>query len=70
MASDDYNDEADALPEMMCPNCRATVTEDTQKCPRCGDWITPVDPARGGPRRWIFVVVVLVMLYAILRWTF
>lgn len=63
-------DEGDDLPEMRCPACGAAVTEDTQKCPRCGDWITPVDPSSGGWRRWAYVAVILLMLYAILRWTF
>lgn len=62
--------EEESLPEMICPACRAAVTEDTQKCPHCGDWITPIDPSAGGWRRWVFIAVVLLMLYAILRWTF
>ena len=50
---DDIDDEYagyehdDDLPEMMCPSCRGTVTEDTQKCPHCGDWITPVEEVGG-----------------------
>ncbi|MCG8409438.1 MAG: hypothetical protein MI923_29890 [Phycisphaerales bacterium] len=70
---DDFDDEYadyghdDDLPEMMCPNCRGVVTEDTQKCPHCGDWITPVDETTRGWRRWLFVVAVLLMLLAILR---
>lgn len=66
----DLDDDGGDLPEMVCPSCRGAVTEDTQKCPRCGDWITPVDASRHDWRRWVFVAVVLVMLYAILRWTF
>ncbi len=62
-------DDDDSLPEMTCPNCRGTVTEDTQKCPHCGDWITPVDglhrPIRR--RRWMFVAAVMIMLYAMFR---
>ncbi|MFH1418199.1 MAG: zinc ribbon domain-containing protein [Planctomycetota bacterium] len=62
-------DSAD-LGEMVCPSCGANVTEDTQKCPHCGDWITPEYPSRHNWRRWVFVAVVLLMLCAILRWTF
>jgi hypothetical protein len=58
------------LPEMRCPSCGATVTEDTQQCPDCGDWIIPQDPAGHGWRRWVFVAIILVMLYAVLKWTF
>ena len=66
---DEYTDDGydDDLPEMMCPSCRGVVTEDTQKCPHCGDWITPVDGASQGWRRWLFVIAVLLMLLAILR---
>ena len=58
-----------SLPEMMCPNCRGAVAEDTQKCPHCGDWITAVDPpSRDGLKRWVFIAVVLLMLLAMLAY--
>ncbi|MBN2560733.1 MAG: hypothetical protein JXQ75_07380 [Phycisphaerae bacterium] len=63
-------DESDDLPEIPCPSCGRTVTEDTQKCPYCGDWITTRLSSGSGWRRWVFVAAVLLMLYAILRWTF
>ncbi len=63
---DDSNDLArfggDEPSEMMCPQCRGVVSEDAQKCPHCGDWITPVDPEHAGPRRLIYILAVLVML--------
>ncbi len=59
---------SDDLAAMYCPSCGAEVTEDTQKCPRCGDWIVPTE-SRGLPwRRWVFVGAVLLMLWALLRW--
>ncbi|MBX3396570.1 MAG: hypothetical protein KF841_14505 [Phycisphaerae bacterium] len=61
-----FSEDAESLPEMMCPSCRATVTEDTQKCPACGDWITPVDRRSGSPRRWIFIAAVVMMLVAMM----
>jgi hypothetical protein len=64
----DVDEEDDALGEMLCPSCRRTVTEDTQKCPYCGDWITPEHPSSRGWRRWVFVAAVLLMLWAVLRW--
>lgn len=63
-------DDSEDLPEAQCPRCRGIVTEDTQKCPHCGDWIVPQSPSQRGWRRWVFVAVVLMMLYAVLRWTF
>jgi hypothetical protein len=62
--------EDDALPEMACPECGARVTEDTQKCPRCGDWITPVERGGGSWKKWWFAVAVLLMLLAMLRLVF
>lgn len=64
----DLHDEDDDLPEMTCPSCRGPVTEDTQKCPHCGDWIIPEEQSRRGWPRWLFVAIVLVMLWALLRW--
>ncbi|MBK8270660.1 MAG: hypothetical protein IPK83_21090 [Planctomycetes bacterium] len=44
-------DDDDALPEMMCPACRARLTEDTQKCPKCCYWITPVPHMKARARQ-------------------
>ena len=65
---EDVEDEDESLGDAICPSCRKTVTEDTQKCPHCGDWITPEHPSSHGWRRWIFVAAVLVMVWALLRW--
>ncbi len=72
---DDDTDDMDRFggddpPEMMCPQCRGVVTEDTQKCPHCGEWITPVDPERTGPRKLIYILAALVMLLVSLLMTF
>ncbi|HVP10447.1 MAG TPA: hypothetical protein VMV94_04570 [Phycisphaerae bacterium] len=64
----DLDEEDEALGEMICPSCRGIVTEDTQKCPHCGDWITPEHASRHGWRRWVFVAAVLLTLWALLRW--
>lgn len=60
----EFNEDVESLPEMMCPSCRASVTEDTQKCPACGDWITPIDRRSGSVRRWVFIAAVVMMLVA------
>ena len=46
---------------LSCPSCRQPVHEDTQQCPHCGDWITPVDPS-GRAKRWIWVAVVILLI--------
>ena len=40
-SDDDLGDdsESEALP---CPSCHQLVYEDTEQCPHCGDWITPL----------------------------
>jgi len=64
----DLDDEDDDLEEMTCPSCRRYVTEDTQKCPYCGEWIIPEESSRRGWPRWLFIGAVLLMLWAVLRW--
>ncbi|MCB9857464.1 MAG: hypothetical protein H6818_17420 [Phycisphaerales bacterium] len=77
MAWDDDNDlplpqDIDAgydddLEEMECPSCGARVVEDAQKCPACGDWITPVEPRGAFSKKWWLAIAVLLMLYAMVR---
>jgi hypothetical protein len=42
--------------------------EDTQKCPHCGDGITPTDPKASGGRRWVFVAAVVLMVVLMLMY--
>jgi len=57
---DDASDDDDVL---LCPSCRKDVHEDTQQCPHCGDWITPVYPQSRWKRLvWVIVVVMMVLL--------
>ena len=59
--------DGDNDPAMMaCPNCRKAVVEDAQKCPHCGDWITPVEPRSG--KRVVTVLAILIMLGLALLW--
>lgn len=62
---EDFGDDEDA--EMECPACGAGVVEDAQKCPVCGDWITPVEPGQVFSKKWWLVIAVLIMLYAMFR---
>lgn len=46
---------------MVCPSCHGAVHEETQQCPHCLDWITPVDASSNTrPLWWIVVVVMLI----------
>jgi hypothetical protein len=64
----DLREDADEPAEAVCPSCRSFVSEEAQKCPFCGDWITPAQASQYGWRRWLFIAAVLVMLWALLRW--
>ncbi len=66
-ASPDFDSDDELLvADMACPECRRPVTIDTQKCPHCGDWITPVYPNSEKRRRWLFYLAIALMLLAML----
>ena len=47
-----------AVDEVPCPGCGQMIYEESQKCPLCGEWISPKPSSTG-----IFhVVVVLIVL--------
>ena len=69
-SDDDLSADGEEPAELACPSCGADVMEDAQKCPQCGDWITPVDPAGAGWRRWLLIAAVLLMLLTMLLWMF
>lgn len=62
---DDLFDESDSDDSLLaCPSCGESVHEEAQQCPRCGDWITPVE--RVSPvRRTIWVALILIMIVII-----
>jgi ribosomal protein S27AE len=77
-----YDDDADLdldlddddVELLTCPACGKDVYEDTEKCPHCGDWITPL-AAHGrlpGWVRWVaagvLAVIVIGLMSGILRW--
>jgi uncharacterized paraquat-inducible protein A len=56
---DDDGDPNDDM--LVCPSCGAAVHEDTQQCPQCGDWITPVWP-KSHSRQWIWVLAAVLVI--------
>jgi len=58
-AEGDEDPEADL---MHCPSCRQRVHEDTQKCPHCGDWITPTVIPSSSKNLIVLAVVVLLIV--------
>ena len=77
MELDDYVDEEwiedeggpDSEDDLLaCPSCRGAVHEDTQQCPHCGDWITPVYPGQRS-KRLIWVVAAALLILAMIVMT-
>jgi predicted nucleic acid-binding Zn ribbon protein len=60
--ADDENEPRDDT--LSCPTCRRAVHEDTQQCPHCGEWITPVDLRRRW-MRWVWTAVVILLVLSL-----
>lgn len=54
--SEDYSSEAG---ELWCPKCGAVMYADADRCPSCGDYVTP--GARRSPL-WIRAAAILLIL--------
>ena len=52
-----------------CPKCGRPVYEEAQKCPHCGEWITPTlrNPRGGCLKRLFMLAIVGLLIYALLR---
>ena len=60
LASDLGEDDDDSYDESMCSACGATVSELTDKCPSCGEWI--VHDWRKQPRAWVLTAIVVILI--------
>ena len=62
----DDEDSGDDL--LACPSCKRAVHEDTQQCPYCNDWITPVavEPL---VKRVVWLVAVLLLILSFVLYT-
>ncbi len=61
------DDEERDEPTIPCPYCRQPIHEESQRCPRCGNWISEENspPSR---KPWWLVLGALACLYAVYRW--
>ena len=59
----DLNDD-DSLDETVCPACSAIVSELTDKCPACGEWI--VHDWKKRRSSWALTAVVLLAIICLL----
>ena len=69
---DDYEDDIaagddddDALTE--CPHCGRPIYEGSERCPKCGQYLS-VEDAPPSRKPWWIVVGTLLCLYAVYRW--
>jgi predicted RNA-binding Zn-ribbon protein involved in translation (DUF1610 family) len=59
----DSGEESGTLP---CPNCGEDVWEEAERCPHCGEYITP---GIGSDRKpWWVIVAAILALLAVLLW--
>ena len=62
---EDEDDSEDDV--LQCPACGREVHEDTQQCPHCKDWITPVYPGERS-RRWAWGMVAILLILSFGFW--
>ncbi len=68
-ADEEWVDDDESDDDLLeCPSCHRKVHEDTQQCPHCGDWITPVYPGSRS-RRWAWVAVVILLIVSFAVWS-
>ena len=60
LASDLDGDDDDSYDESVCSACGATVSELTDKCPSCGEWI--IHDWRKQPRTWAITAIVVILI--------
>ena len=56
----DYSDEPDLA---VCPHCRKMIYEESERCPHCGEYVTPGAKPLSG---WAWIVIGLMILALIL----
>lgn len=58
----EYHPGLEEAGELWCPKCGAVMHADADRCPRCGDYVTPgLAPPKPGSL-WIRLVAVLLVL--------
>jgi hypothetical protein len=72
---DDYYDAAqydaaqcddDSSETLPCPNCAAEIYEDAERCPNCGEYVTPSSSLWAGRPAWWIILGILGILATII----
>ncbi len=61
----DQDDEDDPSDVVTCPRCGREVYEHADRCPHCGEYVTP---GTASSRPWWVIVAAILTLLAILLW--
>ena len=59
-------DDSDEPALVPCPYCRQEISEDAERCPHCGSYVSVEDAPR--PRPWFVVGVVVLVAVVIAIW--
>ena len=62
----DESDQSDEPAEAICPYCRRQISEEAQRCPHCGSYLS--DEALPRRRPWWWIVAVILLLLLLLRY--
>lgn len=54
-------DDSDEPEMVTCPNCRKWIVEESERCPKCGHYVSAEEPERVPMWIWITVVLLLVV---------
>jgi hypothetical protein len=57
------DDSSETLP---CPNCDAEIYEDAERCPNCGEYVTPSSSLWAGRPAWWIILGILGILATII----
>jgi RNA polymerase subunit RPABC4/transcription elongation factor Spt4 len=60
-------DQDDYTVMSRCPYCKKMIDEQSEVCPKCGQFISSEDEPRPYPW-WLVVVIVLAVLTMVLSW--
>jgi hypothetical protein len=61
-----YADD-DGPATVPCPHCKAEILEDSEQCPRCGNYISKEDvPREGKTGPWVMLMVLALLAAALM----
>ena len=62
-------EEDDDYKVLACPHCGLEISELTERCPHCGDWIV-AGGGGGSTRKPLTLIIAILLILALLLWIF